>query len=378
MTCGTSALRRLALSSFALLAFAAMPVLAQQTYSATVNQPIPDGTGNGTSGAPLVSTITVAGAPPAVQLLQVRLDITHTWVGDVRAQLTSPAGTSVWVINRPGVVNPEAPTGFGCSGDNINALFNDAAPGSAETSCLSPGGLNAGPYNIQPQSFAVFNGENPNGNWTMTVTDWAGGDTGTFNSWSLQDVIFIPVELTSFTATSAASAIMLNWNTASETNNAGFEVEARRAGETTFQTLGFVAGKGTTTEAQAYSFTAEGLAFGSHFFRLRQVDFDGTFAYSDEVEATLEVPGTHALSAAYPNPFNPQTRFELAVQREQNVTVSVYDAIGRQVATLFQGSLPANESRTLTFEAANLPSGTYMIRAVGDNFQQTQRVTLLK
>jgi hypothetical protein len=95
-------------------------------------------------------------------------------------------------------------------------------------------------------------------------------------------------------------------------------------------------------------------------------------------EAGAETPGTYALSAAYPNPFNPQTRFELAVRQQQHVVVSVYDALGRQVATLFEGQVAAGEARTLTFDAGSLPSGMYMIRAVGETFQEARRVTLMK
>jgi subtilisin-like proprotein convertase family protein len=375
MKTGTFSWRRMALGTVAALAFAAMPALAQTTYTATVNQPIPDGSGSSTAGTPVVSTINVAGAPPQIQRIQVQLNITHTWVGDLRAVLTSPAGTSVNVLDRPGT---SATSTFGCSGNNVNALFTDTAGQAAHTSCVpDPGsGLTTGPYNINPQSFSVFNGQNPNGTWMMTVTDNAGGDTGTFVSWALEDVIFIPVELVAFEATTVGQAVVLNWRTASETNNAGFEVEMRRGDSWT--TLGFVNGHGTTTEAKDYSFRADNVGFGTHTFRLRQVDFDGAFEYSPEVEATIELAGTHHLGAAYPNPFNPQTRFELAVRTEQRVAVNVYDALGRNVATLFEGTLPANESRAFTFEASNLPSGIYLIRAVGEQFTQTQRVTLAK
>ncbi len=186
----------------------------------------------------------------------------------------------------------------------------------------------------------------------------------------------IPVELTSFTATANGQAILLAWETASETNNAGFEVQMRQ-GET-WLPLGFVEGHGTTTEAQAYSYTAEGLGVGAHTFRLKQIDFDGAFEYSPEVEATVETPGTHLLSNAYPNPFNPQAQFTLAVAQEQHVTASLYNTLGQRVAVLFDGTLEANAARTLLIDGSGLASGRYLVRIQGERFADALQVTLLK
>ncbi|HYE96936.1 MAG TPA: T9SS type A sorting domain-containing protein [Rubricoccaceae bacterium] len=188
----------------------------------------------------------------------------------------------------------------------------------------------------------------------------------------------IPVELTRFDATVSGRDVVLEWETASETNNAGFEVQVRSQAENGWRVLGFVEGHGTTTEANTYSYVASGLAPGTHVFRLRQVDYDGTTAMLPEVEVTLEVAGTHLLSNAYPNPFNPQARFELAVARTQEVEIGVYDALGRQVATLFNGTMEANQNHAFTFEANNLPSGLYVIRAVGETFSDARSVTLLR
>lgn len=186
----------------------------------------------------------------------------------------------------------------------------------------------------------------------------------------------LPVELTSFDALVDGSDVVLNWATASETNNAGFEVQQLVGG--VYQTLGFVTGFGTTNEAQAYSFRVADVAAGPQSFRLKQIDFDGTFAYSDVVTVELALDGAFAFAPAAPNPFNPQTQFSLTVARAQQVRLAVYDMLGREVALLHDGSLDAQEAHLFRFEAGNLPSGRYFIHATGEFFSSAQTVVLMK
>ncbi|MFK7844470.1 MAG: T9SS type A sorting domain-containing protein [Rhodothermales bacterium] len=186
----------------------------------------------------------------------------------------------------------------------------------------------------------------------------------------------LPVELTSFTSLVQDTRAVLRWETASETNNAGFEVQQRVNGD--YSTIGFVNGRGTTTETQRYTFRTRELASGSHDFRLKQIDFDGTFAYSHTVSASIALAGAVEMAKPYPDPFNPQTQFTMTIAREQQVTVAVYDMMGRHIQTLHQGALSPSEAHLFTFEASNLPSGRYFIRAVGEFFNKSQSVTLLK
>ncbi|HMB92349.1 MAG TPA: T9SS type A sorting domain-containing protein, partial [Rhodothermales bacterium] len=109
-----------------------------------------------------------------------------------------------------------------------------------------------------------------------------------------------------------------------------------------------------------------------------QIDYDGTFEYSPEVEVVVEMVETFALSAAYPNPFNPQTSFTVAVAQPQAVTIEVYNVLGRRVAVRFEGEMSADRTRTLVWEAGDRPSGLYFIRAVGERFNETRQVTLVK
>ncbi len=204
---------------------------------------------------------------------------------------------------------------------------------------------------------------------TETVTDFSIFTiTDSFNP--------LPVELVSFDAVADLKDVILRWETASETNNAGFEVQIAVAD--TFEALGYVEGHGTTLDPQQYEYQVTDLEAGRHLFRLKQVDFDGTFEYSPEVEIITELPEVYALSPAYPNPFNPQTQFTLSVAREQQVRVEVYNLLGRRVALLFDGRLRAHQAHPFTFDAEALPSGLYFYRATGQTFTTTRTILLQK
>ncbi|MDX1438797.1 MAG: T9SS type A sorting domain-containing protein [Rubricoccaceae bacterium] len=206
--------------------------------------------------------------------------------------------------------------------------------------------------------------------WIIGPFDPVGGeDTPDFQN-------MIPVELVSFEATVNGSDIDLSWLTSSETNNAGFEVQLR--GDGSYQAMGFVDGHGTTTEQQSYSYTIPDLAPGTYTVRLKQIDYDGAFEYSPEVEVAVGVPGSHILTQAYPNPFNPQATFSLSVATEQHVEIGLYNSLGQKVDTIFNGTMAAGNARSFTINGAGLPSGAYYYRAIGTNFAETGRVMLLK
>ncbi|MFQ5572281.1 MAG: S8 family serine peptidase, partial [Rhodothermales bacterium] len=187
----------------------------------------------------------------------------------------------------------------------------------------------------------------------------------------------LPVELVSFTAVADGNAAILQWETASETNNAGFDIQHRYF-DGDFESVDFVEGYGTTLEAQRYTYRLENLDPGPHTFRLKQIDFDGTFEHHGEVEVFVELPGRYALSEAYPNPFNPETQFTLVLARAQQVRVEAYDVIGRRVALLHDGLFEADELHRLTFAASHLPSGLYVVRVVGETFTASTSALLVK
>ncbi len=192
----------------------------------------------------------------------------------------------------------------------------------------------------------------------------------------------LPVELVSFEAMLDGNAVQLRWRTASETNNAGFEIQSRNSTfeirDSDWDVLAFVEGHGTTERPQAYHYRIENLAPGRHVFRLKQIDFDGTFEYHPEVEVTVEMIERFVVEPVYPNPFNPLAQFRFAVQRSQQVRVDLYDVLGRQVRVLYEGTPQAGQMHTVPIDGSDLPSGMYLVRVAGQSFVKAQTVTLLK
>ncbi|MFQ5569712.1 MAG: T9SS type A sorting domain-containing protein [Rhodothermales bacterium] len=214
---------------------------------------------------------------------------------------------------------------------------------------------------------------NSDANWTEATA--SSGTPGTINPG--QTGTLLPVELVSFVAMLDGEAVYLRWATASETHNAGFEVERKR-GDGNWESVAFVEGHGTTLEPQTYTCRVGGLEPGRHVFRLKQVDFDGTFDVSPEVEVAVGVPGAYHWSASYPNPFYSETAFSLGVARAQRVRVAVYNLLGQRVVLLHDGVLPAETARPFVFDAGDLPSGVYLIHVQGEHFAAGRPVTLLK
>ncbi|MFO7526662.1 MAG: T9SS type A sorting domain-containing protein, partial [Ignavibacteriaceae bacterium] len=176
----------------------------------------------------------------------------------------------------------------------------------------------------------------------------------------------IPVELVSFRAEVVNQNIHLNWITASELNNSGFEVQRQvnimqsGIGNMQWEMIGFVEGNGTTTETNHYSFTDKIISAGKYVYRLKQIDFDGSIEYSDIVEVET-APAVFQLSQNYPNPFNPSTKISWQSPVSSWQTLKVYDLLGREVATLVDEYKPAG-SYEVEFDASGLSSGIYYYR----------------
>jgi len=193
----------------------------------------------------------------------------------------------------------------------------------------------------------------------------------------------IPVELTNFSATVSNSSVTLHWSTATETNSKGFEIERNmltNGGKeiSEWKKIGFVSGNGTSTELNNYSFTDNSLASGNYSYRLKQIDFDGSFAYY-WLNETVEVstPVEFALLQNYPNPFNPVTKIKYAVSIRQYTTLKVYNILGREVATLVN-EYQAAGNYEVKFDASNLSSGVYFYKLQSGNFVQTKKLLLMK
>ena len=188
----------------------------------------------------------------------------------------------------------------------------------------------------------------------------------------------IPVELISFIAEIDENGIVLKWETATETNNFGFEVE-RGIDNKTFEKIGQIKGKGTTTEKQKYIFRDASVSSKSKFYyRLKQVDYDGTVIYSDVIEVDYSIiPDVFSLSQNYPNPFNPVTNIKYQIPEFSFVTIKVYDALGKEVATLVNEEKAAGYYE-IEFNAPSLASGIYFYKLRANNFTQIKKMILLK
>ena len=191
----------------------------------------------------------------------------------------------------------------------------------------------------------------------------------------MKDLI-IPVELTSFTASVIDNQVQLNWSTATEVNNSGFDIE-RKSGAGNFEKVGFNPGFGTTTEARTYSFVDQKVGVGSYSYRLKQIDFDGTSAYSEEVNVEVNPPLVFALDQNYPNPFNPSTVIKYSIPQDGFVNLSVYNLLGEKVATLVNETQKAGRFE-INFDAGRFASGVYFYSIEAGSYKSVKKMLLMK
>ncbi len=188
----------------------------------------------------------------------------------------------------------------------------------------------------------------------------------------------IPVELTSFTAIAQNDDVILNWVTSTETNNLGFDVERRSTkSNSSWQKLGFISGNGTTTEKSSYSFVDKNPVEGKSYYRLKQIDFDGSSKIYNSVEVDFGTVKEYSLSQNYPNPFNPSTEINYSIAKSGNVTLKVYNLLGSEIATLVNGFMEAGK-HSVKFDARDFTSGIYFYTIKADNFTSTRKMILMK
>ncbi len=198
----------------------------------------------------------------------------------------------------------------------------------------------------------------------------------------------IPVELSSFTASSSKNTVYLNWSTASELNNYGFEIERKDNktdlpdGKAGWRTIGFREGKGTTTEQQNYSFTDDLFGVNSHilYYRLKQIDYDGQFEYSNVLEVNV-ASINFALNQNYPNPFNPSTVIGYQLPAAGVVTLKVFDVLGREVATLVDEYKQAGYHEiefNLSAVRQGPASGIYFYQLKAGDYTDTKKMMIIK
>jgi hypothetical protein len=252
-----------------------------------------------------------------------------------------------------------------------------------------------GSGSFQPNGEPLYDGVQTN--WANEIMDLSNHNTNqvklkfelktdgsvTKDGWFVDDigiVVYgiIPVELTSFTAIAKDDNVILNWITSTETNNMGFDIERRSTKSNSgWQKLGFIDGKGTTTEKSNYSFVDKNPAEGKSFYRLKQIDFDGTSKIYNSAELDFETVKEYSLSQNYPNPFNPSTEINYSLAKSGNVTLTIYNLLGSEIATLVNGFMESGK-HSVKFTANDITSGIYFYTINAENFTSTRKMILMK
>ncbi len=209
---------------------------------------------------------------------------------------------------------------------------------------------------------------------------YATGSSRKYWNWAVDKPIVIipdvPVELVSFNASLLNNQVILNWQTSTETNNKGFEIE-RSSDGSNFVLRGFVEGNGTSTQPHNYTFTDDGIT-GKVFYRLKQLDFSGEHRYSNVIEISSTNSPEYILAQNYPNPFNPTTVIQYTLPYDGVVTLKVYDVLGKEVKTLTGGFQQAGV-HSVNFDASDLSSGIYYYRMeAGNDFSSIKKMILIR
>jgi len=192
------------------------------------------------------------------------------------------------------------------------------------------------------------------------------------------DCSVLPVEMTSFSVILNNNLAQLNWETATEINNYGFEVQ-RTSVDEGWAKVGFVDGHGNSSSPKFYTFTDISVAkSGSYSYRLKQIDIDGQYEYSDVVNISLNVDEiTYQLNQNYPNPFNPSTTIIYTIPEQTNVKLIIYNVFGEEITRLVN-DIKETGTHSIIFNAENLASGIYYYAIETDNFVSTKKLILLK
>jgi hypothetical protein len=189
----------------------------------------------------------------------------------------------------------------------------------------------------------------------------------------------LPVELTTFTAKTDGDVVVLNWATATEVNNYGFEIQRSVTGAqcSGYEKIGFVPGHGNSNSPKVYSYVDKTAPVGKVTYRLKQIDIDGASEMSNIVSVNVKAPALLTLKQNYPNPFNPTTEIAYSLPEAGKVTMAVFNVIGQKVAVLVNKNQEAGNYK-VTFSAANLPSGIYFYKIQSGSFVSVKKMILMK
>ncbi len=250
-----------------------------------------------------------------------------------------------------------------------NCFYDETTSGRSDTH----GGTGELTADMKTNSIFLGAGWSPS-TWYM---DAGFNDGYPYLAWQNPSGTPLPVELTSFTAQAIGNNITLNWQTATEVNNYGFEVE--RMAVNSWVKIGFVKGSGTSNAPKAYSFIDSKLSSGSYVYRLKQIDNDGAYKYSANVELEVKsAPAALGLVQNFPNPFNPSTKISFSLSKTEQAKLVVYNLLGQQVKTLFDGVAEAQKNYEMNFDASGCASGIYFYKLTTPTQTDIKRMQLMK
>ncbi|MDP4115150.1 MAG: T9SS type A sorting domain-containing protein, partial [Bacteroidota bacterium] len=206
----------------------------------------------------------------------------------------------------------------------------------------------------------------------------------TKDGWYVDDIgvyvyVVTPVELTSFVGGVQSNAVVLNWNTATELNNKGFEIERgiQNGGRIVYNSIGFIQGNGTVQEPVSYKFVDKEPLPGVSYYRIKQIDFQGTYRIYGPLEINNDGIKSYSLEQNYPNPFNPATNIKFSIPKSGLVTLQIFDILGKEVYTNSKEYQQAG-SYTINIDASKLSSGTYFYKLSSGKFTETKKMQILK
>jgi photosystem II stability/assembly factor-like uncharacterized protein len=207
-----------------------------------------------------------------------------------------------------------------------------------------------------------------------SLTGYAVGGGGAIFKYKVTGIT--PVELVSFNEVYSGGHVKLKWETATETNNHGFEIQ-KSIDKIRWETIGFVKGNGTSTKNHTYSYIDKSGGTGLYYYRLKQIDFNGKYEYSNILEATIYPPLQYNLSQNYPNPFNPTTIIKYSIPNSGNVKILIYDMLGRIVKTLVNDYKQAGTYK-IRFDGSSLSSGIYIYKMIAGEKSLSKKMVLMK
>lgn len=301
-------------------------------------------------------------------------------------------GGGMWIYNstatiKNAVVYNNFPDQLNVTGSTVSVTYSNIMGGYTGTGNINVNPLFAGTglnfYSLQDSSPCRNAGTPDTTSLNLPLLDLAGNPRISDNiidmgAYEIQGII--PVELLSFNANVAGSSVLLTWSTATELNNMGFEIEKSESinKNPVWKKIGYVQGFGTSLEEHSYSFNDENTEPGKYNYRLKQMDFDGSYCYhllGREIEIFSIF--NYSLQQNYPNPFNPSTTIDYGIKEKSNVKITVVNAIGEEIAVLVNEEKESGY-HTVEFNAATLPSGVYFYQLKSGDYVSTKKMILLR